>query len=60
MYSNGIALVFDLAANITILSLAGHFLDDRTGHSPWYLLGGLVIGTIISFYRIYKFINQKD
>jgi F0F1-type ATP synthase assembly protein I len=46
----------EIAIAIIAPTLAGHWLDSRTGKEPWFLIGGLVLGTaaaVRSVQRVY-------
>jgi len=59
MQNTGLGLAFDFAVYITVLSITGHLIDKRLNFSPWGLVIGLILGTAISFYQLYKFINRE-
>lgn len=56
---SGISLAFDFAVSITILSITGHIIDGKTGSSPWGLVVGLILGTAVGFYRLFKFLRNS-
>jgi len=58
MQNTGVGLAFDFAVNITVLSISGHFIDEKIGSTPWGLIIGLLLGTAVSIYRLYKFLEK--
>tara|TARA_B100001996_G_scaffold19319_1_gene15744 strand:- start:2538 stop:2777 length:240 start_codon:yes stop_codon:yes gene_type:complete len=50
---------YSLLGSIIILSLGGYFLDSYFSTFPLFLLIGLLLGIIVGFYGLYKFINNK-
>jgi|WetSurMetagenome_2_1015567.scaffolds.fasta_scaffold39733_5 F0F1-type ATP synthase assembly protein I len=47
---------YTLIGAIIMLGLIGYWLDRWLGCSPWFLLGGLLLGIIIGFYNLAKVI----
>jgi F0F1-type ATP synthase assembly protein I len=43
---------YTLIGAILLLGLIGYWVDRWSGHSPWFLLGGLLLGIIIGFYNL--------
>ena len=43
-----------IATAIVLPTLAGVWLDDRTGTSPLFLLAGVLFGVVIAFYGVYR------
>lgn len=59
MQNTGLSLAFDFAVNITVLSITGHLIDEKLSIGPWGLVIGLILGTAVSFYQLYKFLNKE-
>jgi len=38
----------------------GLFLDNKSGKKPFFVLGGLFLGVVASFYNLYKLIKQTN
>lgn len=53
----GIKLGFTVAIPLLILLLVGRYLDKHFQTSPIFLLSGLLISLIFSFYGLYKLLN---
>lgn len=45
---------YALIGAIMLLGGAGYALDVWRGTSPWFLLGGLLLGLIVGFYELAK------
>ena len=48
------AASYTLIGSIILLGGIGYALDDWRGTSPWFLLGGLLLGLIVGFYDLAK------
>ena len=48
------AASYTLIGAIILLGGIGYALDKWRGTSPWFLLGGLVLGLIVGFYELAK------
>jgi F0F1-type ATP synthase assembly protein I len=48
------AASYTLIGAIILLGGIGYALDEWRGTSPWYLLGGLLLGLIVGFYELAK------
>jgi F0F1-type ATP synthase assembly protein I len=48
------AVGYTLIGAIILLGGIGYALDEWRGTSPWFLLGGLVLGLIVGFYELAK------
>jgi ATP synthase protein I len=53
-YSAALALV----GSVVFLLIIGWVLDSFLGTSPWCLVGGIVLGSIIGFYQFFKITSQ--
>jgi F0F1-type ATP synthase assembly protein I len=45
---------YTLIGALVLLGGIGYALDQWRGTSPWFLLGGLVLGMIVGFYELIK------
>jgi F0F1-type ATP synthase assembly protein I len=45
-----------LIGSIILLGGLGYALDSWRGTSPWFLLGGLLLGIVVGFYELAKII----
>lgn len=50
---------YTLIGAILLLGGAGYALDEWRGTSPWFLLGGLLLGIVVGFYELAKTVWQK-
>ena len=50
---------YTLIGAIVLLGGIGYAVDEWRGTSPWFLLGGLVLGLIVGFYELAKTIWHK-
>ena len=48
------AASYTLIGAIILLGGVGYAVDDWRGTSPWFLLGGLLLGLIVGFYDLAK------
>lgn len=53
-YSAGLAL----GGSVIFMLFLGWLLDSLLGTSPWCLLGGIVVGSIIGFYQFFKLTSR--
>jgi F0F1-type ATP synthase assembly protein I len=53
-YSAALALV----GSVVFLLIIGWILDSFLGTSPWCLVGGIVIGSVLGFYQFFKITSQ--
>jgi len=49
---------YSLIGSLIIFSLAGYFLDSYLQSFPLFLVLGLLLGIIVGFYGLYKFISK--
>lgn len=47
---------YTLIGSIMFLGGLGYALDYWRGTSPWFLLGGLLLGIVVGFYELAKII----
>jgi len=54
------AASYTLIGAIILLGGIGYAIDRWRGTSPWFLLGGLLLGIVVGFYELAKavFINK--
>ena len=45
---------YTLIGAIVLLGGIGYALDEWRGTSPWFLLGGLMLGLVVGFYELAK------
>ena len=50
---------YTLIGAILLLGAAGYGLDYWWGTSPWFLLGGLLLGIVVGFYELAKTVWTK-
>ena len=50
---------YTLIGSIVLLGGAGYGLDAWRDTSPWFLLGGLLLGIIVGFYELAKTVWRK-
>ena len=54
-----VAAGYTLIGAILVLGGAGYAIDVWRGTSPWFLLGGLLLGVVVGFYELAKIVWQK-
>lgn len=52
------AAVLSILTSIVVFLLAGWALDRWLKTSPWMLVGGVVLGSIIGFYQFIRLISR--
>jgi len=50
---------YSLIGAILLLGGIGYAVDHWKGTSPWFLLGGLVLGLIVGFYELAKAVFKR-
>ncbi len=50
------AASYTLIGAIILLGGIGYAIDEWRGTSPWFLLGGLLLGLVVGFYEIAKIV----
>lgn len=50
---------YGLIGAIILLGGIGYVVDQWRGTSPWFLLGGLMLGLIVGFYELAKTVWHK-
>ena len=53
-YSAALALL----GSVVFMLILGWVLDSFLGTSPWCLVGGIVLGSVIGFYQFFKLTSQ--
>ena len=53
------AASYTLIGAIVLLGGIGYSVDEWRGTSPWFLLGGLLLGLIVGFYDLAKAVFGK-
>ena len=53
------AASYTLIGALILLGGIGYAIDEWRGTSPWFLLGGLVIGLVVGFYELAKMVFRK-
>ncbi len=48
------AASYTLIGAIILLGGIGYAIDEWRGTSPWFLLGGLLLGIVVGFYELAK------
>ena len=51
------AASYTLIGAIILLGGIGYAIDDWRGTSPWFLLGGLLLGIVVGFYELAKTVS---
>ena len=52
--------VFSLAVSIIAFLLVGWLLDRWLKMSPWLLVAGIVVGTVVGFYQFVRMMSRAD
>ena len=50
---------YSLIGAILLLGGIGYAVDFWRGTSPWFLLGGLVLGLVVGFYELAKTVFKR-
>jgi F0F1-type ATP synthase assembly protein I len=53
------AASYTLIGAIILLGFIGYGLDQWRGTSPWFLLGGLLLGIIVGFYDLARVVWKR-
>lgn len=53
------AASYTLVGAILLLGGLGYAVDRWQGTSPWFTLGGLLLGMVIGFYELVKTVSRK-
>jgi ATP synthase protein I len=52
------AAAFTLFSTVAVLLGAGYLLDRWLGSSPWGIVGGIVLGSIVGLYQFVRITSQ--
>ena len=50
---------YTLIGAIMLLGLIGYAVDRWSGTSPWFLVGGLVLGVVVGMYELAKTVWKR-
>jgi F0F1-type ATP synthase assembly protein I len=50
---------YTMIGALIVLGGIGYAVDDWRGTSPWFLVGGLLLGMIVGFYELAKTVWHK-
>ena len=50
---------YTLIGAIVLLGGLGYAIDEWRGTSPWFLLGGLLLGIVVGFYELAKTVWRR-
>jgi F0F1-type ATP synthase assembly protein I len=53
------AASYTLIGAIIVLGLIGYGIDQWRGTSPWFLLGGLLLGIVVGFYDLARVVWRR-
>lgn len=53
------AASYTLVGGILVLGGIGYAVDQWRGTSPWFLIGGLILGIVVGFYELVKTVYRK-
>ena len=56
---SAIGASYTLVGAILVLGALGYAVDRWRGTSPWFLLGGLLLGVVIGFYELVKTVYRR-
>lgn len=54
-----IGAIYALIGSIVVFIIAGYFLDRVLNTSPWLIVVGIILGTIIGFYQFIRISGKK-
>lgn len=49
---------FQLALSVVLGVMAGHWLDQKLATKPWFLVGGVVLGTVAGFVNLFRLVGS--
>jgi F0F1-type ATP synthase assembly protein I len=50
---------YTLIGAIVLLGGLGYLLDQWRGSSPWFTLGGMILGMVVGFYELAKVVWRR-
>jgi len=50
---------YTLIGAIIVCGLIGYAIDNWRGTSPWFLIGGLVLGLVVGFYDLARAVFKR-
>ncbi len=50
---------YTLLGSILLFSLLGYFFDSMMKSEPILLVFGIILGLVVGFFQLYKFMNEK-
>jgi F0F1-type ATP synthase assembly protein I len=50
---------YTLIGAIMLLGLIGYGIDRWTGRSPWFLVGGLILGVVVGMYELARTVWKR-
>ncbi len=53
------AASYTLVGAVLLLGSIGYLIDLRYSTSPWFLLGGLLLGIVVGFYELAKIVWKR-
>ena len=53
------AASYTLIGAVLLLGAIGYLVDLKYSTSPWFLLGGLLLGVVVGFYELAKTVWKK-
>ena len=54
------AAVFAIVSSILVCLVGGWLLDKWLGTSPWLVVAGLLVGTVIGFYEFIRIMSRVN
>ncbi len=52
-------LALEIAFAVILPTLAGRWLDSRTGKEPWFMIAGLVLGAAAAFRSVQRTLGES-
>lgn len=49
---------FQMAIAVVLGVLAGRWVDQKLATKPWFLIGGVILGTIAGFVNLFRLIKR--
>ena len=54
-----IGAIYALMGSIVAFIVAGYFLDRAFNASPWFIVGGVLLGSVIGFYQFIRITSKN-